>query len=73
MAVQYAKTNMDNSDKDAKGWSIAYIHGLSKRTDVYAGYNRINNDDAAKQASITAPVLAGDSSSAFGFGLRHRF
>ena len=73
VAVQYAKTNMDNSDKDAKGWSIAYIHGLSKRTDVYAGYNRINNDDAAKQASITAPVLAGDSASAFGFGLRHRF
>ena len=73
VAVQYAKTNMDISDKDAKGWSIAYIHGLSKRTDVYAGYNRINNDDAAKQASITAPVLAGDSASAFGFGLRHRF
>jgi predicted porin len=73
VAVQYAKTNMDNSDKDAKGWSIAYIHGLSKRTDVYAGYNRVNNDDLANKASITAPVLAGDSSSAFGFGLRHRF
>lgn len=72
VAVQYAKSKMDINDKDSKSWSIAYIHGLSKRTDVYAGYNRVNNDDAIARASITVPT-AGDTASAFGFGLRHRF
>ena len=72
VAVQYAKSNMDANDTDSKGWSVAYIHGLSKRTTLYAGYNRISNDDLVARASTITPN-AGGKSSTLGAGIRHSF
>lgn len=72
VAVQYAKSNMDADEKDSKSWSVAYLHGLSKRTTVYAGYNRVTNDDLIARASMITPTLGGKSSM-FGAGLRHAF
>jgi len=72
VAVQYAKSNMDANDTDSKGWSVAYIHGLSKRTTLYAGYNRVSNDDLVARASIITPTDGGKSSMV-GAGLRHSF
>mgnify|MGYP001765758179 CR=1 FL=1 len=72
VAVQYAKSNMDADEKDSKGWTVAYLHGLSKRTTLYAGYNRVTNDDLVDRAAMITPKLGGKSSM-FGAGVRHTF
>lgn len=55
----------DNSD--SKAWSLAYKHALSKRTALYAGYVRVNNDDNAVSARMigqTSNVAGGGGAAA---------
>lgn len=68
----YAKRNMDANNLDAHSYTLAYIHAMSKRTKLYAGYNHVSNDRAATQASLVTPD-ASDSSSTFYFGINHGF
>lgn len=67
----YGKLNMDAADSDAKSWTLAYTHSLSKRTTAYAGYNRTTNDDL-QSAGILAPIAGGASKALVG-GVRHTF
>ncbi|MBK5912733.1 porin [Rhodocyclus purpureus] len=66
---EYASLNVKNPDAakyaDAKSWSLAYTHALSKRTTAYAGYNQVNSD-------VTAGKDVGDVKR-FAFGVRHSF
>jgi len=55
----------------AKQLGLGFIHALSKRTDVYAQYARVTND-ANAQYGVLAPT-AGNSATAYQFGMRHAF
>lgn len=70
--AMYAKNSIDTANSDSKSWSLAYVHQMSKRTKLYGGYNRVTNDSAARSTSLVRPD-AGDSSSAFVFGINHGF
>ena len=70
--LQYAANDIDGKDNDSKAWTLAYTHGLSKRTTAYAGYTHVSNDDAATRAAVLTPKAGGDSS-VWAVGLRHTF
>jgi predicted porin len=79
----------DKLETGAKGnaWAIAYSYALSKRTNVYATYASMNNNNLASFAlnsssnsvgpqntSVTPAVtLVGADPSVFAIGLRHTF
>jgi predicted porin len=71
--LQYASNDIDGNENDTKGWTLAYTHGLSKRTTAYAGYTHTSNDDNAARAAGFAAPSAGGSSSVWAVGLRHSF
>lgn len=53
VVASYAKNTIDSTvaNDDAKAYTVAYTHGLSKRTTAYAGYNKINFDAANSDKS----------------------
>lgn len=67
----YGRLNPTGDSNDSKSWTLAYTHGLSKRTTAYVGYNRTTNESLAT-AGILTPQ-AGGASKAFVTGLRHSF
>lgn len=72
--VGYAASKIKETaaEDDPKAYTVAYTHGLSKRTTAYAGYNRVTNASAGTYASTLAPT-AGGKSSTFAVGVRHTF
>jgi len=76
----YAQNKVDvsggGSDK-AKAYSLAYTHGLSKRTTAYVGYNYIDNDDVFTFSTpgVNVDGNPGDRDNVGGFavGLNHKF
>ena len=71
---QYAWNRIKSTaaSDNSKAYMIAYSHSLSKRTNIYTGYTRVNNNSGAAAAAVLTPTLGG-SSSVFGLGLRHSF
>lgn len=67
----YGKLSRDISSADSKSWTVAYTHGLSKRTTAYVGYNSTSNDTLAN-AGVLTPAAGGKSRGAV-MGLRHAF
>ncbi|MBP8814143.1 MAG: porin [Laribacter sp.] len=74
------QSNLDNSG--ANQWSVAGTYDLSKRTQAYAFYTRINNDDNSKINFANNPIAnssgvggvgAGSNPTGFGLGLKHTF
>jgi predicted porin len=72
VVFQYGANDMNGKNTDSDAWTLAYTHGLSKRTTAYAGYTRVSNEKAAAKAAIMAPKAGGDSS-VLAVGLRHSF
>lgn len=73
--ASFAKSKLKNTygdidDNGVKSWTLAYTHGLSKRTTAYAGYHQVNRDD-----NITVPAGAdvGAKTQAFVAGVNHKF
>jgi predicted porin len=60
-------------NNDVKSYTVAYTHGLSKRSVVYAGYNRVTNQEDGTAASVLAPSVGGGKSDVVAVGLRHTF
>lgn len=58
------------ADRDAKQWALGYTYDLSKRTNLYTSYARVNNDSAS---SIGGAAAAGLNPSTFNVGMRHKF
>jgi predicted porin len=63
---------------DITQWSVAYVHSLSKRTDLYAGYsqldNRRNSSYAVSDASTAyTTVQPGAKTSLLATGIKHVF
>ena len=63
VAINYASASIDSTaaNDDKKMFSVGYIHNLSKRTNVYAGYRKLSSD------------LRNGDERAFAAGLRHSF
>jgi predicted porin len=70
----YGSASIDSTvaSDDPSAWTLAYTHGVSKRTTAYVGYTRISNDGVGVKAVLVAPV-AGGSSSMLAGGVRHTF
>lgn len=53
---------------------VAYAYSMSKRTNLYATYGRLKNEDGANFALRAAGGgVAGPRPTAFALGIRHRF
>jgi len=70
VGTSVAGVNTDNNN--AKQMSIQYIYNLSKRTSLYTGYSKIDNDGAAT-FSLNGAGVAGKESSGYNFGVKHSF
>jgi predicted porin len=70
----------DKLETGAKGnaWALAYTYALSKRTNLYASYANMNNNNLASFAlnsssnSLTPAAVSNDPS-VFAIGMRHSF
>lgn len=62
---------------EAKSFGIAYVHPLSKRTNLYATYGQLKNENGADFALRAAGFGVGGAANtdpqAFAVGIRHRF
>lgn len=69
--VAYAGRKDDAKDKDAKSLGLGYFHSMSKRTQVYVGVNRTNNDKAQTMGVLAKET--GKNSTLVGVGIAHTF
>lgn len=77
IGVQYAKgkneffSSTGFGDEKAHMWGVNYFHDLSKRTNIYAGFGKISQDDT----NTVKYGLDGQGTyqKAFQVGLRHQF
>jgi len=58
------------ANRDVTQWALGYTYDLSKRTNLYASYARVDNEAAANLGGAAA---AGRDPSLFNVGVRHRF
>lgn len=61
-----------SANKDANQKAIGAFYGLSKRTDLYASYGVIRNDNGAVY-TVGNATDKGSSDRAYNFGVRHTF
>lgn len=75
VVLQYAKASTQVNKGDADAYAVGYFHSLSKRTDLYAGLGRMNNNDfgTAGYGAIKAPITPDANVTTYGFGMRHKF
>jgi predicted porin len=64
-------------DPETKSFGIAYVHPLSKRTNLYASYGQLKNEGGAdfslRSAGFGVGGTANADPQAFAVGVRHRF
>lgn len=75
LAVTYAASTMNAASSNSTGYTLGYIHNMSKTVTAYAAYSAITNDANAALGvanTLVAPT-AGGNSSLIGFGLRKKF
>lgn len=60
------------ANKDANQWALGYSYRLSKRTDLYAAYARIDNSNGAT-FTVGNATDTGSGDKAFNLGVRHTF
>ena len=68
-SYNYSKAKLAGSDGKAKQWALGYTYSLSKRTNVYAAYADISNDDD----DFVRVADTGDSTNAAGAGYQNGF
>jgi len=72
--ASYSTTEVDVAGGAAsKQIALGYVHNLSKRTQVYATYARVTNDNGANFALNASTTAANASSSGMDFGIKHNF
>lgn len=73
VALSYSRATQkyfDGLDSDKlSGWGLSYTHNMSKRTNIYASYGKLNQDDDNHVMS----GVNGTYEQAFKVGLRHQF
>ena len=66
-------------NSQVRQWTLGYDHAMSKRTQVYALYTKLDNNDNSSQSfsnvSTAAPVSSGAGADPFAFalGVKHAF
>lgn len=70
--ASFIKKDDRDTNNDADQWAIGYTYALSKRTNFYASYARISNDNAAN-FTVGNATEAGTGDKAFNVGVRHTF
>lgn len=60
------------AQRDARQYGAAYLYGLSARTDLYAAYGHIDNDNGAP-FTVGNATDSGNGNAAFNLGIRHCF
>lgn len=66
------KDDRTAANSDADQWALGYTHQLSRRTDLYTSFARINNDPGAAY-TVGNATEAGSGNKAFNVGIRHKF
>ncbi|WP_019139569.1 porin [Noviherbaspirillum massiliense] len=67
--ASYTRHDDREGSADASFWGVGYTHSLSKRTNLYTSYSRVNNDAGSNRGFVTA----GDDVNWFNVGIRHIF
>lgn len=77
LSYSRGKVDIDAGETyDAKGWGLSYSHAMSKRTNVYATYGQMSQDNELNKGAVAkAYNFALDQSyeRAFVVGMRHFF
>lgn len=79
VALSYAKNSMNVANTNGSGFTLGYLHTLSKTTTAYAAYSSVSNDSGTNAYSVDNNILAGGtwarggSSSLVAVGLRKKF
>lgn len=83
VALSYSQAKYNFSDDDqsykAKGWGVSYSHAMSRRTNIYATYGKMSQDDEMDGTRISQAFGASEDSNYIGYestfkvGLRHFF
>jgi predicted porin len=66
------------ADPKGQTWGLAYVHPMSKRTNLYASYGQTRNNETGafnlrySQSGVNAGALDADPR-AFAVGIRHMF
>lgn len=73
--VGYSRLSFDRSNAgDISAWNVMYLHSLSKRTSLYTGVTRFDNDNNALAAASNSGVGAvGEKNFTFAAGISHTF
>jgi predicted porin len=74
----YSKLSYDQSGAgDIKAWNLMYTHSLSKRTTLYTGVTRFDNDNSAlagaSGASNSGVGGVGEANTTYAAGINHSF
>lgn len=72
LASMMRKDDKTAFNQDARAWGIGYLYPLSKRTNVYTAYGKVNNRNGAGY-TVNNNSETGTGDSAFNLGLRHSF
>lgn len=79
LLFNYIQQELDSAGKpEAKSFGVAYVYPMSKRTNLYASYGQLKNEDGADFALRAAGFgvgggVANTEPKAFALGIRHRF
>jgi predicted porin len=79
VAFSYGANSMATANSNGNGYTLGYLHTLSKTTTAYAAYHSMSNGTATNAYSVAANLVAGGAttlgggSSLVGFGLRKKF
>ncbi|MFZ6742060.1 porin [Undibacterium sp. JH2W] len=72
LASYIRKDDKTAKNQDTSQLAVAYVYSLSKRTDLYAAYARIDNKNGAGY-TVGSAIEAGSGDSALHLGIRHSF
>jgi predicted porin len=72
LASYIRKDDRSALNNDARQWGVGLTYALSKRTNFYTAYARINNDNTAAY-TVGNGTDVGTGDKAFNLGIRHNF
>jgi len=72
LASVMRKDDKTSFNQDASSWGVGYLHPLSKRTNLYAAYGAIDNENGAGY-TVANNSESGSGDRAFNLGVRHSF
>lgn len=77
-SYNHSKLELGRDDGNSKQWALGYTYSLSKRTNIYAAYADISNDDGkndlVRTTSVGDNTNGGDGyQNGFQVGLKHTF